>query len=50
MLRVTDQTMSMAAERGLSLSQARLASAQQAANSGQRISRPSDDPVGTTPK
>lgn len=47
MLRVTDQTMSMAAERGLSLSQARLASAQQAANSGQRISRPSDDPVGT---
>ncbi|WP_138445236.1 flagellar hook-associated protein FlgL [Sinomonas susongensis] len=47
MLRVTDQTMLSAAERRLGASQARLSSAQDAASSGQRITRPSDDPVGT---
>ena len=47
MLRVTDQTMLRAAERRLGTSQARLSSAQDAASSGQRITRPSDDPVGT---
>jgi flagellar hook-associated protein 3 FlgL len=47
MIRVTEQTMAAAAQRGLSLSQTRLANAQQAASSGQRIARPSDDPVGT---
>jgi flagellar hook-associated protein 3 FlgL len=47
MIRVTEQTMAAAAQRGLSLSQSRLANAQQAASSGQRIGRPSDDPVGT---
>jgi flagellar hook-associated protein 3 FlgL len=47
MIRVTDQTMTAAAQRALNLSQAHLAAAQQAASSGQRIGRPSDDPVGT---
>lgn len=47
MLRITDQTMSMSAQRSLAASQARLAAAQATASSGQRISRPSDDPVGT---
>jgi flagellar hook-associated protein 3 FlgL len=47
MIRVTEQTMAAAAQRGLSLSQTRLANAQQAASWGQRIGRPSDDPVGT---
>ncbi|MDP5226354.1 MULTISPECIES: flagellar hook-associated protein FlgL [Arthrobacter] len=46
MLRVTDQTMTMSAQRSLAASQARLAAAQAAASSGQRIGRPSDDPVG----
>ena len=49
MLRVTDQTMMQYAERNLASSQARLAAAQQAATSGLRITRPSDDPVGTAP-
>ncbi|HKU11011.1 MAG TPA: flagellar hook-associated protein FlgL [Sinomonas sp.] len=47
MIRVTEQTIAAAAQRGLGLSQTRLANAQQAASSGQRIGRPSDDPVGT---
>lgn len=47
MLRVTDQSMSLAAQRALGDRQSRLASAQQTATSGVRISRPSDDPVGT---
>ena len=47
MLRVTHQTMSMTAERSLGARQARLAQAQEAATSGERISRPSDDPTGT---
>ena len=47
MIRVTDQSMSLAAQRALGDRQSRLASAQQTATSGARISRPSDDPVGT---
>lgn len=47
MIRVTDQSMSLAAQRALGERQSRLASAQQTATSGARISRPSDDPVGT---
>jgi flagellar hook-associated protein 3 FlgL len=47
MLRVTDQSMSLAAQRGLAARQSRLAAAQQTATSGARIARPSDDPVGT---
>lgn len=47
MLRVTDQTMSMTAQRALGARQARLATAQETATSGERISRPSDDPSGT---
>lgn len=47
MIRVTEQTIAATAQRGLGLSQTRLANAQQAASSGQRIGRPSDDPVGT---
>ncbi|GAA2747405.1 flagellar hook-associated protein FlgL [Terrabacter aerolatus] len=47
MLRVTDQTMSLAAQRALAGRQSRLASAQETATSGTRIARPSDDPVGT---
>ncbi|WP_020143828.1 flagellar hook-associated protein FlgL [Terracoccus sp. 273MFTsu3.1] len=47
MLRVTDQSMSLAAQRALGDRQSRLASAQATATSGARISRPSDDPVGT---
>ncbi len=47
MLRVTDQSMSLAAQRALGDRQSRLASAQQTATSGARISRPSDDPAGT---
>lgn len=47
MLRVTDQTMSMAAQRALAARQARLATAQEVATSGERITRPSDDPTGT---
>lgn len=46
MLRVTEQTMTMAAQRGLASSQARVAAAQQTVTSGLRITRPSDDPVG----
>jgi flagellar hook-associated protein 3 FlgL len=46
MLRVTDQSMSLAAQRALGASQARLAAAQEAATSGARIARPSDDPLG----
>jgi flagellar hook-associated protein 3 FlgL len=46
MLRVTDQSMSLAAQRALGASQARLAAAQEAATSGARIGRPSDDPIG----
>lgn len=47
MIRVTDQSMSLAAQRALGERQSRLASAQQTATSGTRIGRPSDDPVGT---
>lgn len=47
MLRVTDQTMTLAAQRALGARQARLAAAQATATSGARITRPSDDPVGT---
>ncbi|MDQ4504516.1 flagellar hook-associated protein FlgL [Sinomonas sp. ASV322] len=47
MLRVTNQTMMMAAERSLGAGQARLAAAQERASSGSRIARPSDDPLGT---
>ncbi|WP_422934693.1 flagellar hook-associated protein FlgL [Sinomonas sp. P47F7] len=47
MLRVTDQTMTMSAQRSLGARQARLAAAQDTASSGARITRPSDDPVGT---
>ncbi|WP_076261858.1 flagellar hook-associated protein FlgL [Intrasporangium flavum] len=47
MLRVTDQSMSLAAQRALGERQSRLASAQQTATSGARITRPSDDPAGT---
>lgn len=47
MLRVTDQTTTLAAQRALGARQTRLASAQEAAISGARITRPSDDPVGT---
>ncbi|MEA5457124.1 flagellar hook-associated protein FlgL [Sinomonas sp. JGH33] len=47
MLRVTSQTMMMAAERSLGAGQARLAAAQDRASSGRRIARPSDDPLGT---
>lgn len=47
MLRVTDQTMTLAAQRALGARQARLAAAQGTASSGVRLTRPSDDPVGT---
>ncbi|WP_336857731.1 flagellar hook-associated protein FlgL [Sinomonas albida] len=47
MLRVTDQTMTMSAQRSLGARQARLAAAQDTASSGVRITRASDDPVGT---
>ena len=47
MLRVTEQTMMQAAQRGLAAAQARVAAAQQSVTSGLRITRPSDDPVGT---
>jgi flagellar hook-associated protein 3 FlgL len=47
MLRVTDQSMALAAQRALGARQAKLASAQEAAVSGVRITRPSDDPAGT---
>ncbi|MEW1955621.1 flagellar hook-associated protein FlgL [Terrabacter sp. NPDC080008] len=47
MIRVTDQSMSLAAQRALGERQSRLSAAQQTATSGARISRPSDDPVGT---
>jgi flagellar hook-associated protein 3 FlgL len=47
MLRVTDQSMSLAAQRALGERQSRLAAAQSTATSGTRISRPSDDPTGT---
>ena len=47
MIRVTDQSMSLAAQRALGERQSRLASAQQTATSGARISKPSDDPAGT---
>ncbi|NUP75178.1 MAG: flagellar hook-associated protein FlgL [Sinomonas sp.] len=46
MLRVTDQTMTMSAQRSLGARQARLAAAQETASSGTRLTRPSDDPVG----
>jgi flagellar hook-associated protein 3 FlgL len=47
MLRVTDQSMSLAAQRALGERQSRLSAAQQTATSGTRITRPSDDPAGT---
>jgi flagellar hook-associated protein 3 FlgL len=47
MLRVTDQSMAFAAQRALGARQAKLAAAQEAAVSGARITRPSDDPAGT---
>lgn len=47
MLRVTDQSMAFAAQRALGARQASLAAAQEAAVSGARITRPSDDPAGT---
>ena len=46
MLRVTDQTMTMSAQRSLGARQARLAASQATASSGVRLARPSDDPVG----